>query len=290
MITRFDHAILAVNSLQNVVTDLRTQFGFDAKRGGKHTGLGTENAMIRFGLDYIELLGVHDRNEVIAAGVKRQSLLDYIDDNDGGWLAFSMATDNIRRLAKHFNDIGLRSLGPYPMERVRPDGSILRWQLLVPEHSAWRKPWPFFIQWELPDDERIQLEQPGQHACGNCKVTGVRLIVRDLEAAEYLYVHQLGFEKRPQQPLHTPGAHRTVVGLDNFTIILIQPYAPGPMMDWYQRYGEGLIEVVVQAADRNAAINAPANRIVPGVSDTELTLNLLAPGSKDSKAYFSIVE
>ncbi len=251
MITRFDHAILAVDSLPRSITGLRDRFGFDVNPGGKHTGLGTENAILRFGLDYIELLGVYDRQEVLAAGVKRSSLLDFIDKKGGGWLAFCMATDNIKGLAQRFSDIGLRSLGPYNMERVRPDGVVLKWQLLVPEHSAWRKPWPFFIQWETPDEERIKLELPGQHKCGDCKVSGVRLVVKNVAAAEYLYIEQLGFDLRSHNQSPLPGTQSAELGLGDFTVELISPTEPGPIQEQLDECGEGLNEVCLSVSCMN---------------------------------------
>ncbi len=59
MITRLDHVVLAVADLEAAVERFRT-LGFSVMRGGEHPGFGTENAIIRFGLDYLELLHVRD--------------------------------------------------------------------------------------------------------------------------------------------------------------------------------------------------------------------------------------
>ncbi|SRR6266566_4137266 len=62
MITRFDHTVIAVRDLDAAISTYQA-LGFDVSPGGRHTGLGTSNAIIRFGLDYLELLSVSDRVE-----------------------------------------------------------------------------------------------------------------------------------------------------------------------------------------------------------------------------------
>jgi hypothetical protein len=58
MITRFDHAVIAVSALDRAVEAYRS-LGFDVFPGGRHEHRGTHNALIRFGgADYIELLGM----------------------------------------------------------------------------------------------------------------------------------------------------------------------------------------------------------------------------------------
>ncbi len=45
------------------------------------------------------------------------------------------------------------------IERLRPDGRLLSWRLLVPGGVPWLRPWPFLIQWDVPDDERLAWER-----------------------------------------------------------------------------------------------------------------------------------
>jgi catechol 2,3-dioxygenase-like lactoylglutathione lyase family enzyme len=65
MITRFDHAVIAVRDLE-AATQQYQKLGFEVRPGGKHTGRGTYNSIIRFGLDYIELISIYDRDELSA--------------------------------------------------------------------------------------------------------------------------------------------------------------------------------------------------------------------------------
>ena len=48
MITRFDHAVIAVSDLDQAVEAYRT-LGFDDFPGGRHEHRGTHDALIRFG-------------------------------------------------------------------------------------------------------------------------------------------------------------------------------------------------------------------------------------------------
>ena len=132
MITRFDHVLVAVQDLDHAINLYRTQLGLDANAGGRHTGRGTHNGVVRFGLDYIELLAVYDVDEIKAAG-KRALLHDYLQTHEGGMLAYCLATDDIDALATHFVQVGLDAVGPFAMQRTRPDGLTLNWRLLIPD-------------------------------------------------------------------------------------------------------------------------------------------------------------
>ena len=57
MITRFDHVVIGVQKLEEALESY-TKLGFEVFEGGRHPSLGTRNAIIRFGLDYIELLEI----------------------------------------------------------------------------------------------------------------------------------------------------------------------------------------------------------------------------------------
>jgi catechol 2,3-dioxygenase-like lactoylglutathione lyase family enzyme len=84
MLTRFDHAVIAVRNLDEAIR-LYSRLGFEVDAGGRHTGLGTYNALIRFGLDYIELISIYDQDEVTASGPRGAALQNLLQKR-----AFSM--------------------------------------------------------------------------------------------------------------------------------------------------------------------------------------------------------
>jgi hypothetical protein len=73
------------------------------------------------------------------------------------------------------------------MRRTRPDGSVLSWRLLVPRGDSYRRPWPFFIQGDQPDQERLVAERAGEHPNRVTAVAGVEIGVRDVARAQAWY-------------------------------------------------------------------------------------------------------
>jgi len=118
---RLDHVVIAVRDLDDAIARYRS-LGFDARPGGRHTGRGTHNAIVRFGLDYLELISVYDEAEASAAG--RSELLDFLATREGP-VAYALATDDIAAEAERIRAAGLAVIGPFAMERQRPDGSKL---------------------------------------------------------------------------------------------------------------------------------------------------------------------
>ncbi|MBI4271737.1 MAG: VOC family protein, partial [Candidatus Rokubacteria bacterium] len=166
--------------------------GFDVRPGGRHVGFGTENAICRFGLDYLELITVHDAAEAERASDRSRELAQYLSRHESGYVGFALAGDDLTRIAERLRAIGVPVEGPTPMRRQRPDGTVLEWQLMIPGGVAWRRPWPFFIAWGLPDDRRLALERPGTHENGATGIAGISIAVADLAPARELYEAMLG--------------------------------------------------------------------------------------------------
>jgi catechol 2,3-dioxygenase-like lactoylglutathione lyase family enzyme len=191
MITRFDHAIIAVRDLEDAIQRYRG-VGFDVRSGGRHTGRGTHNALIRFGLDYLELIAIDNSDDARAAG--QAALVDFLAAAPGGLAGFALATDDIDADAEHFRQTGVPTLGPFAMERLRPDGNLLSWRLLVPYGEVWRRPWPFLIQWDQPDEQRLAWEAVDAHSNGAQAVAGVTVVARDFAAVASLWRDGLRLE------------------------------------------------------------------------------------------------
>lgn len=182
---RFDHLVIAVRDLSATVTMFRDQLGFAVTPGGRHKGFGTHNAIVRFGLDYLELLAVE--NEALAVQSNRGTLVRYLRDHECGLVAFALASDDLDGLATSFKQAGLEAVGPFPMRRQRPDGSVLTWRLLVPGGGSYCQTWPFFIQWDQADSERLAVETAGPHSNAACAVSGVIMDVKVLNSARACY-------------------------------------------------------------------------------------------------------
>jgi catechol 2,3-dioxygenase-like lactoylglutathione lyase family enzyme len=252
MITRFDHAVIGVRDLDEAIHGYRS-LGFDVSPGGRHSGLGTHNAIIRFGLDYLELISIYDENEVDARLPGGKVLLDFLQKREGGLLGYALATTDIQQDAERFLQLGLAAQGPFAMQRMRPDGHLLSWRLLVPGGIPWRRPWPFLIQWDIPDEQRLSWEKPGVHPNGVTGWNGIAIGVRDLESAINLYQRQLGlaFSQRDEVP-HLP-TQRASFQVGPSRIDLLMPTGEGPVQHMLEEIGEGPFELTLTVRDLSQA-------------------------------------
>ncbi len=252
MIGRFDHAVIAVRDLAEAMRRYEA-LGFAVSPGGRHTGRGTENAIIRFGLDYLELIAIYDETELAGRGLNGQALAQFLAKQEGGPVGYALATDNIEQDAERFQRTGLVAEGPFAMERLRPDGRRLSWRLLVPESVPWRRPWPFLIQWDAPDAERLSWEAPGVHPNGVTGVAGVSVAVHDLARGIDRYQRQLGLTLDQQTDAPHLGARSARFRVGKFTIDLLSPVSAGPVMETLEAVGEGLFEVTFAGSSSDQA-------------------------------------
>ncbi|MGO8948974.1 MAG: VOC family protein [Ktedonobacterales bacterium] len=265
MITRFDHAVIAVRNLDDGLQRYRA-LGFAARRGGHHPGHGTENAIVRFGLDYLELLAVTDEREAHSWGLNGQAVLDFLRTHTGGLIGYALASDDLARDAAGLRSLGLAVDGPFSMRRERPDGSELAWQLAIPGGTPWCRPWPFLIAWELPDAERLAREQPAVQPNGVQGVVGVTVVVRDLDAAITLYQQGLGLallERTRHTDLASDEAHFMA---GRTRINLLAPHdvnGDGLISQALRAEGEGLWGVLLATPDLEATCSALAAGGVP---------------------------
>lgn len=235
-LSRFDHAVVAVRDLDRAMAAF-VAAGFEVRPGGVHTSLGTHNAIVRFGLDYIELLAAYDE-KAARANVARSAMLDFLRDHEG-LIGYAAATADIEGLAERFATSGLDAVGPFAMSRRRPDGRELSWRLLIPEGLAWRRPWPFIIQWDASDRDRLAWERPGTHPNGAAGIRGVRVLVRALHAGRSLYAGKLGLRERAIG----------VFDVGSTTVELLSAGADARLSSVLASEGEGLYELVLATAD-----------------------------------------
>ena len=253
MIARFDHAVIAVSDLDRAVEAYR-RLGFDVFPGGRHEHRGTHNALIRFGgADYIELLGVYDPETAVESGLNGRTLAQFVCDWEGGLVGHCYATDDIEAEAARMREAGLEMVGPFEMRRARPDGRTLTWRLLVPEDIPWRRRWPFFIQWDDPDEERLSVEGVGDHSNGARSVSGVSVVVWDLDEAVGLYSILFGSESLDTDEISDLGAARARFDVCDFTIDLLSPTGDGRVREVLERYDEGPFDVKIEVADLKVA-------------------------------------
>ncbi len=248
MIERFDHAVIGVSDLQSGIAAFR-QLGFEVAEGGRHPSLGTHNAIVRFGLDYLELLSVEDPGRARGRGPFGGELLAYLEKSSG-LVGFVLAGTGLETEASGLKGLGIEAEGPFDMDRVRPDGRRLEWRLVVPGGSPWRKPWPYLIDWITDESDLLAWDPPGNHDSGVSGAIGIDLAVDDLDAAEGLYDRALGLRsRRAEPPWPQAGVRSRHYRLGGFDLGIHEPTEDGPMARNLERYGPGPFRLVLSTDD-----------------------------------------
>jgi hypothetical protein len=137
----FDHILLGVADLEAGIRRIEEQTGVRAKLGGAHPGRGTRNALLSLGgLHYLEIIApdpaqADHPNEM---GLEKLSSPRIIQ--------WAIHTEDIAAAKREAEANGVKTIGPQPGSRQRPDGKMLRWQTLGIEQTM--PLLPFFIEWE----------------------------------------------------------------------------------------------------------------------------------------------
>ena len=249
---RFDHAVIGVADLDRAIAAYAA-LGFVVLPGGRHTGEGTHNAIIRFGLDYLELMAVHDPALARSRPFGSQ-LLDFLADRDGGLIGYVVAGEDLDTLAQAMRGTGLEPTGPFAMQRERDDGNILRWRLLFPSGQRWRDIAPFVIEWATGDADRTAWDAPVPHPNGVTGVSGLVVVAPDLARASQIYGRALGL------PIDPDGAGRARSAVGGVAIELFSSAERTGAGDRSGPIGEGLHEIVLQVNDMAAAA-----KVIPGL-------------------------
>jgi catechol 2,3-dioxygenase-like lactoylglutathione lyase family enzyme len=226
MLTAIDHLVIAVPDLERAVADYEA-LGFRVVPGGRHTGIGTYNALIAFAdTAYLELIGFYEPRPDHRWWAPLQ--------RGGGLVDFCLQTDDLAGDAAALRRAGVDMSEPERRDRKRPDGFEVRWVFAL-ARGAQRGVAPFVIADETPRDERV----PRQHDHPN-GVTGVRTVtvaVDDVAAVRRWYAQALG---QPGRDVRRPDldAAGVAFALGPHTLEFVAPAAgAGPVADWLRARG-----------------------------------------------------
>lgn len=137
-----DHLVYAVPDLEDGVAELERRLGVRASGGGRHTGLGTHNALLS--------LGPHTYLEVIAPDPDQPAPegplpFGVADASGPALVAWALAVDDVASAAERARRAGLDLGRIVPGRRTTTDGTLLRWQLT--ENALAGGAVPFLISW-----------------------------------------------------------------------------------------------------------------------------------------------
>ena len=221
---RFDHIVVAVKDLSKAVTTYRTGLGFTTIPGGDHPA-GTHNALVHFGISYVELLAVKD-----PANPRAKWLNDWIATASENPPTFAVAVPDLDAALARLDESQIPHGEIETGERTTPGGNTLRWRSLVvapdstprtqspaiiaasgrppplphkgqPAPRPVLPPMPFLIEWEGGDDgRRAEVERIGaleSHPAGWQELVSVSVLVADPEFAYKCYNAAFGWRRIP---------------------------------------------------------------------------------------------
>jgi hypothetical protein len=265
--------VVAVRDLAGAIRSFE-RLGFHVEPGGRHPGFGTANALIQLDNGYIELLAVEDADVAREAGVRRRELVEYLETREGGLVGYAFNCGDLDAVRRRGGRVNPRlDEPPLPMSRTRPDGSTIRWRLLVPGGSTWCRPWPFLIEWDTADGP-FQPRDPRPHANGATVIAGISVGARSIADVESFYRDGLSLALQIS-PRDDAVAPQPAVEVDGCRIEFTEvpaPPSPGPLST--SVVGEGITELLIRVGDLEAVRRLLAARGIAAVADAARRLDV----------------
>jgi catechol 2,3-dioxygenase-like lactoylglutathione lyase family enzyme len=281
MLTRIDHVMICVPDLQQGI-DAYTRIGFNIHRGGSHPGRGTENAIAFHRDDYLELLGVRERTEGLAAarpGRPDAGLEQFLADG-GGFRYVIVQSDDLAADVAAMRRRAVEVSDAVDGERRTLSGQVLRWKTAT---LGPRNPLPIaFIQHLTPVEERRrQVPGAGHHPNGVLRADRVYIAVPDVAAAAETCSRVLGMPAPPVQRGNVIKADMAVFDVGPTGLTVAQPAEPGPAAEALARRGPGPFQVLYRTSSMDAAARFMADHGVPpparGIRNTGEQAMLVGP-------------
>ena len=275
MLTRIDHVMICVPDLAKGI-EAYTRIGFDVRPGGAHTGRGTENAIAFNAEDYLELLGLRDRAEYLAAS-PNGGLLDFLAGG-GGFRYVAVQSSDLAADVAAMRSRGVEVSDVADGERRTPAGQTLRWKSA--QLGADNALPIFFIQHLTPLAER-RGPAPGRHPNGAQRVDRVYVAVTDVAASAAVYSRVLGVPVPKIQRGAVIKADMAVFDLGPTGLTVAQPMEPGPAAEALSRRGPGPFQALYRTSGMDAAARWMADHGMPpparGVRNTGEQAMLVGP-------------
>ena len=269
--------MICVSDLDKAV-ETYTRIGFNVYPGGVHTGRGTHNAIAFNEDDYLELLGLRDRAEYLAAS-PTGGLIEFLE-RGGGFRYIALQSDDLAADVAAMRARGVDVSDATDGGRRTPSGQELRWRGAT---LGARNALPiFFIQHLTPIEERRRsVPQAGKHPNGVLRADRVYIVVPDVAAAAQAYSRVLGMPVPKIQRGNVIKADMAVFNLGPTGLTIAQPAEPGPAADALAQRGPGPFQVLYRTSSMDAAAGWMAEHGVPpparGVRNTGEHAMLVRP-------------
>lgn len=245
MITRFDHIMIAVRDLDMAIEHYQ-RLGFQVTPGGTHAQLGTQNALIQFGLGYFELVATIDPVKTMQVIPTIEIVLDILDQRDSAIIGLALASNDLQQDIARLNNTKLAVTPPYVIQRERADKDPINVHVFMPGGFPWRRPWPFLYQWEKTDQQRLAEEDMTPlHQNGITGITRVAVGIapHNFESTVTLYQREFGLTLDKRDYLPRLNAQRATFRVGTAFIDLLAPGGEGQLQTDLSEIGEGVFEI-----------------------------------------------
>jgi hypothetical protein len=168
-----DHVTVAGAEL-DPLREAFAALGLESDYGGPHSSGGTHMALIGFDDgSYIELIAARARGQ--AGGLWAAQIA-----GDGGPCAWAARTGAIAAEAARVAALGVAVRGPEAMQRQRPDGVMVEWELAFLGTAVAGATLPFLIQDQTPREWRVRTSA----SVAGGPLRGVSQVILGVEAIE----------------------------------------------------------------------------------------------------------
>jgi len=139
---RLDHIMYASSYLQDGIDEIQNLTGVTAEYGGTHPGNGTCNALLSLSdHQYLEIIAPDTAQDL--AGTLGEELRNH---NFSGIRTWAVAVADYSSITPVLEEFGFEHR-VVDMNRTRPDGVRLNWQILFVHGHTFGHFMPFFINW-----------------------------------------------------------------------------------------------------------------------------------------------
>ncbi|MFG6150437.1 VOC family protein [Halobacillus sp. B23F22_1] len=180
----FDHLVIASKQPKQDQEEFTSTHGLKGVPGGHHSIWGTFNELCYFSNNnYIEWLSLSDRET--ASNSKNpliQQFKQTFDQGRFGPFQFALRTTFMDKYITYFKEKGISYHGPFPGERRRPDGSLIKWRMLFPQPFEYvDAPLPFLIEWTGKNEPSNKTD------INSSRFLHLSLGISDMEAAQKIF-------------------------------------------------------------------------------------------------------
>lgn len=242
-----DHVLIAVRDLEKARRTYANLLGFTVTPAGLHPGRGTENRLIVFGSEYLELIGVRDPRE---ARRYRPQILDFLERRQGLYM-FALGSRDLEATVAEVRHRGGRISDPVDGARggvVGKGGYTWRSADLDPADTPGSS--TFIIQHHHTIQQRYtEPANPTVHANGVTGIFSLRLAVRDAATAAAAWSRTLGLAMGEPVEDAANCLCSVRVALGNCHLEFASPRGDGPLARHLEANGESPYMLAMRVTD-----------------------------------------